>query len=410
MLFVKQLTQFIKSTQKYIMKTNFYKAFLLHAMVACTLSTQAQWTKVSSNGAADLVVHNNTIYSSTGFKSSDGSNWTSMTNFNGGNCLTVYENTLFSGGNGSTFYKSTDDGATWTMVSGRSGLTSVTMTSIYKDGSNYVYGTTGGGKWQYSTDNGSNWSGSDIVWGVSVGNIGPDFVKLNNVLYSCAYSNVFKSTDNGKNWDTTRAFGQTNSICAQGTDLYCAGYGSGVFKSSDAGASWTCKLGCAPTSTEKSSARVISSGTSIFVGGALGKVNQSTDGGDSWINLSGDGTVLGTTELVADLAVFNNQLYASTAQGIYRRDISGGTTSVDKLEDNLTLSVYPNPVQNDVSISVNNVLTINSVTIKNLQGQQVYSGSNIQNNAKLDISTLSQGIYFIEVVSNDKTAIKKVIK
>lgn len=392
------------------MKTNFYKTILLQALLAVATASQAQWTKVSSNGAADLVVHNNTIYSSTGFKSSDGSNWTSMTGFNGGNCLSVYENTLFSGGNGSTFYKSTDDGATWTMVSGRSGLTSVTMTSIYKEGSNYVYGTTGGGKWQYSTDNGSNWSGSDIVWGVSVGNIGPDFVKLNNVLYSCAYSNVFKSTDNGKNWDTTRAFGQTNSICAQGTDLYCAGYGSGVFKSSDAGASWTCKLGCAPTSTEKSSIRVISSGTNIFVGGALGKVNQSTDGGASWTNLSGDGTVLGTTELVADLAVFNNQLYAATALGIYRRDFTGGSTGINSIENNLSLSVFPNPAQNELNISVSNASTINMVTINNLQGQQVYRESNIPNNSKLDVSTLPQGVYFIEVVSKGKIAIEKIIK
>lgn len=390
------------------MKTTFYKISLLISLSLSSFITQAQWTKVSSDGATDLLVHNNMLYAA-GTKisnSTDGSVWTeSSTGLTGGgspNCIRSYDGNLYVGGNGSSYYMSTDNGATWTLKNGRSGLTSVKTTGIYVDGTNITYGTTGSGKWQYSTNGGTSWSGSDIPWGVSPGNIGPDIVKLGSNIYSCGYDYVFKSADNGKNWDTTNKFGATNSLCVQGNTLYCAGYGSGVNKSTDGGATWSCILGCTITDQTRSAARIISSGNNVFVGGGLGKVNHTTDNGVNWTDLSGDGSVLASMEIIQALAVFKNELYVATSTGIYKRSFSGNT-GVSEQITKLQITLYPNPATDKLFVNVPNA----EISIMDLQGKLVKQTSN---ETTLDVSQLQQGVYFVKVVANGEVMTSKFVK
>ena len=70
--------------------------------------------------------------------------------------------------------------------------------------------------------------------------------------------------------------------------------------------------------------------------------------------------------------------------------------------------IYPNPTNNNLYISTDNT-TIDSVSVYSISGKQILKQPDIQNN-KVDVSRLSEGIYFIEIYSEGKKIVKKFIK
>ncbi len=82
--------------------------------------------------------------------------------------------------------------------------------------------------------------------------------------------------------------------------------------------------------------------------------------------------------------------------------------SIDENQINL-FSVYPNPV-NDV-LKIETELSIDSILISNQLGQNILSidGNKIFNN-EVDLSSLTSGLYFMNISSDDKSQSIKVIK
>ena len=70
-------------------------------------------------------------------------------------------------------------------------------------------------------------------------------------------------------------------------------------------------------------------------------------------------------------------------------------------------SVYPNPAEKEIYISGNNKEIIKEVNIYNQIGQKVLHKTGITNT--LDVSMLKQGIYVIEMVSNERKIREKLI-
>jgi hypothetical protein len=90
------------------------------------------------------------------------------------------------------------------------------------------------------------------------------------------------------------------------------------------------------------------------------------------------------------------------------------TTEMDpglSTEDNTLnlIRVYPNPLKNMVTIDTN--LNIDNITIFNQLGQNVMQvkGENIINK-KVDLTTLTTGLYFMNISAEDKTQSIKIIK
>jgi len=75
-------------------------------------------------------------------------------------------------------------------------------------------------------------------------------------------------------------------------------------------------------------------------------------------------------------------------------------------EDNthISVTIYPNPVQ-DV-LRINTQQPIESLKIYNLQGQLIKEDSN----SSVDVSQLTAGLYFIQLIIDGKTVTKKFIK
>lgn len=73
----------------------------------------------------------------------------------------------------------------------------------------------------------------------------------------------------------------------------------------------------------------------------------------------------------------------------------------ETLAEQPTISIYPNPATN--YISVDNDENVNSIIIFNLVGRKIMTFENIQKNEQYDVTTLSNGMYLVQVTdSNNK--------
>ncbi len=77
------------------------------------------------------------------------------------------------------------------------------------------------------------------------------------------------------------------------------------------------------------------------------------------------------------------------------------------LEDN-SITIYPNPTNSEVNISSENF--INSVEIFNSLGQRVYYSVVNSNTKTIDISSFSNGVYILRVITDNGVIRKKIIK
>ena len=71
------------------------------------------------------------------------------------------------------------------------------------------------------------------------------------------------------------------------------------------------------------------------------------------------------------------------------------------------IQVFPNPADNFVFISKPNNIQIENVSIRNIKGQTVVSSNDSKS---IDISPLSNGIYFLELIVSGEIIVKKFVK
>jgi hypothetical protein len=93
----------------------------------------------------------------------------------------------------------------------------------------------------------------------------------------------------------------------------------------------------------------------------------------------------------------------------YFRSICLGSSNLSELESKNTIQIYPNPVNNELTITSSN--EIEKVVIADLSGKQVnkYSVNSIYS-TKIDVSKLRTGIYFAFIYSTGKSTVHKFIK
>ena len=149
----------------------------------------------------------------------------------------------------------------------------------------------------------------------------------------------------------------------------------------------------------------------------------STDNGATWSSiftwtLANQPAVTGTRETI-DISAYTGitrfAIYATDGAvddtedydfhvGVFEIDASASVDNTQELE----FTYYPNPTVDIVNISAVN--TIDSIVVTNLSGQQVVSYKPASQNAVVDLSTYSTGMYLLQVSSNGATKTVRVIK
>jgi len=90
----------------------------------------------------------------------------------------------------------------------------------------------------------------------------------------------------------------------------------------------------------------------------------------------------------------------------FTNKVENATTSNPTI-NNASVNLYPNPTTNNFQVSGFNGIAL--ISVKDLNGKTLLS-KQINNSDKININSLSKGIYTIEVNSNEGSIIKKIIK
>ena len=75
-----------------------------------------------------------------------------------------------------------------------------------------------------------------------------------------------------------------------------------------------------------------------------------------------------------------------------------------------SFSIYPNPTNAILNIQNKQESIITTVNIMDISGKKLSSNSNHKNNYSLDISHLTAGIYFVEILTENTKTTHKIIK
>ena len=103
-----------------------------------------------------------------------------------------------------------------------------------------------------------------------------------------------------------------------------------------------------------------------------------------------------------------NALIEAAVDDIQVFDVGNFPTGINNL-GNLYLSIYPNPANNEITITSNEAGDA-QLTILNTVGQAVYTANSYFKNKKtINCSQLANGIYFLKLEINQKTSVKRII-
>ena len=86
---------------------------------------------------------------------------------------------------------------------------------------------------------------------------------------------------------------------------------------------------------------------------------------------------------------------------------------IDTITENKSMTIFPNPAKNNITIITNNNDVISTVQVFNTQGKEVSVQVNLisdKNERVISLDNLSQGVYLINCVTQNGTIRKKFIK
>jgi endonuclease I len=149
----------------------------------------------------------------------------------------------------------------------------------------------------------------------------------------------------------------------------------------------------------------------LFKNGVLIDVIGTFNGGSS--NFAKDVTLVRNTATVEPNTTYSTSEWDSYSSNTFT--YLGSSSSprlkapVDELEEETnSLSMYPNPVRNQLNITQSEY-PIQNVKIINGNGQVVLERDSYENSLQLDVSNLSRGVYFVWIYSNNEYATEKLI-
>ena len=127
----------------------------------------------------------------------------------------------------------------------------------------------------------------------------------------------------------------------------------------------------------------------------------TTNFGNTWLY-----DTINITENLLKLQMFNlNTGYIlNSNNNLFSKNINNSIFT-DRIEP---FRIYPNPTSSYLYINIDPKITIDNISIYNMQGQKLLS-ENV-NTKQIEISDFENGLYFIEISIGDNRYIKKIIK
>ncbi|MEO0136072.1 MAG: T9SS type A sorting domain-containing protein [candidate division WOR-3 bacterium] len=241
-----------------------------------------------------------------------------------------------------------------------------------------------------------------------------------NVVYAGGYNGyLFKTTNGGVNWtlSNTGLSGTVYDIKVASTkaNTVYAGTSSGVYKSTNAGASWT----STGLSANVQAVLINPSNENEIYAATSNGIYKSTTGGGGWTLMNTGLLNTNTTSL----GIYpNNWLFCGTnGTGMYRWSIQvGAEEDAQNNVRKITFRVTPNPFTNYcmIKFEIRDLKSEISLKIFDATGRLIKSFNHLTNYQFNEVvwfgddengHKLPAGIYFVQLDSGEFTKIEKVI-
>jgi len=335
----------------------------------------------------------------------------------------------------------------WDAIRGSDGM----ECAIDKYDHEIIYSTSQYGGLRKTYNGGNNWDNIKPV-NYSGGWVTPYKIHANNNnLIVAGYDEVYRSQTGGDGqWDSISynvsngASIQTIALAPSDEDyVYSASY-SRIKRTKDAGATWVDIKQGLPNFNFSDITVAADNADHLWVTfseyQANHKVYESSDGGDSWTNITGNNLPNLPVNCIIHQDLAKDDLFIGTDVGVYHRDntmtdwmpymnglpnvvikeleINYNTQKIvaatfgrgvwesdlqnisTKLEDKISVefNIFPNPT--DEYIVISGIKNPNSkISIYNITGQKVFSCNYSE---KIKLKNLTKGSYIIEIVSGDR--------
>jgi photosystem II stability/assembly factor-like uncharacterized protein len=235
-----------------------------------------------------------------------------------------------------------------------------------------------------------------------------------NIVFAGGYTGVYKSTDAGATWNpsSTGLSGQVYDFAfhpSRNNVIYAASY-NGVFKSTNGGASWT-NTGLA----QVTDVLIYPTGPdTVYAATSNNGVYKSTNSGGAWTQIN---TGLDETN-VTSLGVNPGQyLFCGTkSSGMFRWGLAVGAEETPVPGRVVTLTAQPNPFRHATRISVGirseglgiriydaAGRLVNSFALRNTPCALIWNGTDQEG------KKLPQGVYFCKLVTDSETIMEKLV-
>ncbi len=83
-------------------------------------------------------------------------------------------------------------------------------------------------------------------------------------------------------------------------------------------------------------------------------------------------------------------------------------TGINIISEN-DINIYPNPIKELLNINLGEILA-NKITLFDCQGKLIYSSVNKKNLVTINLNKVSNGIYFLQIVSKKEVNTYKILK
>lgn len=107
-----------------------------------------------------------------------------------------------------------------------------------------------------------------------------------------------------------------------------------------------------------------------------------------------------------DWMVYSNSNYSSSSNS----NNGGAFSDLDEMESSINgIQIYPNPTTGRLYIRVVEESIITEVMVLNITGNVLLSKNESSNVFEIDLASLTKGVYFVNVVTNEESYMKKIV-
>ncbi|MEM9837255.1 MAG: T9SS type A sorting domain-containing protein [Bacteroidota bacterium] len=243
-------------------------------------------------------------------------------------------------------------------------------------------------------------------------------VDQNTIVAGTDDANVWITQDGGSNWTnissnlpnlwTTKVLADrtdANTIYVTFSGYRYADDASHVFKSTDAGASWTAIGNGLPDVPVNDIVK--DTYGNLYLATDVGVFSSNNEGAD-WMLMDNNLPAVPVTDLHIDEA--QELLYAATyGRSAYKADISGDVLSTTNRSPLLGIKIYPNPASEQLSISLPPLIQAVDLVCYDASGRIVHQDQMDTNNNTVNIAHLKPGIYLLKLADHNSITSRKLI-